>query len=352
VAELASIDPQFLSYVDARDGIKGQLEDLAFFLRSYSDTVDASPARLQQVDDRLALLERLKRKYGPTLDEVIDKGRALAHERDLLTGAGEHADELKVRLQEATDRYLSVARELSARRRVSAQRFARELEALLGELAMGGTRFEMRFNSAELRPDEWNETGIDRAEFYVSPNPGEELRPLARIVSGGELSRVMLALKTMAAGNEAEKTLIFDEVDAGIGGRVAEVVGTRLRALGDRFQVVCITHLPQIAARATTHFRIEKHIRANRTVTAVERLPEAERVEEIARMVGGATVSDPARAAARELLGAPAGPLRPATHSGRSEPVERRGRPRPTSMGRVLPQTDPGRGESERRKRK
>jgi DNA repair protein RecN (Recombination protein N) len=306
VAELASIDQQFASYVEARDGIKGQLEDLAFFLRSYADTVDASPARLQQVEDRLALLERLKRKYGPTLDEVIGRGRALAHERDLLTGAGERADDLKMRLEEATDRYLSKARELSARRRQAAIRFARELEALLGELAMARTRFEARFNAAELGPDEWNERGIDRAEFYVSPNPGEELRPLARIVSGGELSRIMLALKTMAAGTEAGKTLIFDEVDAGIGGRVAEVVGTRLRALGDRFQVVCITHLPQIAARATTHFRIEKHVRANRTVTAVERLPGADRVEEIARMVGGAVVTEPARAAARELLSAPA----------------------------------------------
>ncbi|MGH9254702.1 MAG: DNA repair protein RecN [Vicinamibacterales bacterium] len=306
VAELAAIDPQFSSYVDARDGIKGQLEDLAFFLRSYGGSVDASPARLQEVEDRLALLERLKRKYGPTLDDVIARRRALAHERELLTGAGERAEDLQNALASAGDRYLQVARELSRLRRAAAERFARRAEALLAELAMTRTRFEVRFNPTEGGADEWTERGIDRGEFYVSPNPGEELRPLARIVSGGELSRVMLALKTMTAGDESGKTLIFDEVDAGIGGRVADVVGTRLRALGDRFQVLCITHLPQIAAQGTTHFRIEKNVRAGRTLTSVDRLSDTARVEEIARMIGGSVVTDPVRATARDLLGAAA----------------------------------------------
>jgi DNA repair protein RecN (Recombination protein N) len=302
VGELAAIDPQFGSYVEARDGIKGQLEDLAFFLRSYADTVDASPARLQEVEDRLALLERLKRKYGPTLGDVIERGHDLAREQELLTGAGERAEDLQNALNVASDRYLKAARELSRLRREAARQFARTVEGLLADLAMTRTRFEVRFNAAELGPEEWAESGIDRSEFFVSPNPGEELRPLARIVSGGELSRVMLALKTMAAGNEPGKTLIFDEVDAGIGGRVADVVGMRLRALGDRFQVLCITHLPQISAQATTHFRIEKNIRGGRTLTSVDRLNEAARVEEIARMIGGTVVTDHVRATARELL--------------------------------------------------
>ena len=304
VGELATIDPQFAPYVDAREGIKGQLEDLAFFLRRYADGVEASPTRLQEVEDRLALLERLKRKYGPTLDDVIVRGRALAHERDLLTGGAEKADDLQRTLAEATDRYLTAAREVSRRRREAAGPFARAVEALVAELAMPRTRFEVRFNATELGADEWTERGIDRAEFFVSPNPGEQLRPLARIVSGGELSRVMLALKTMAAGDASDRTLIFDEVDAGIGGRVAEVVGTRLRALGDRFQVLCITHLPQIAARGATHFRIDKTVRGGRTVTGVERLDDGERVEELARMIGGAEVTERARATAREMLGA------------------------------------------------
>jgi DNA repair protein RecN (Recombination protein N) len=324
VGELAAIDAQFAPHLEARDGIKGQLEDLAFFLRRYADGIDASPGRLQEVEARLALLERLKRKYGPTLDDVIARGGALAHERALLTGAAEEADELQRKLTDATERYLAVARDLSRQRRNAAGPFARAAERLVGELAMPQTRFEVRFTTTELGPDEWSERGIDRAEFYVSANPGEQLRPLARIVSGGELSRMMLALKTMTAGDVAGKTLIFDEVDAGIGGRVADVVGTRLRALAGRFQVLCITHLPQIAARGATHFRIDKNVRGGRTSASVERLSESGRVEELARMIGGAVITDPARAAAREMLGPAAGP----------------------------PPADPAKGESERRKRR
>jgi DNA repair protein RecN (Recombination protein N) len=312
VGELATMEPQFAPYAESRDAIKSQLEDLAFFLRSYADGIDASPARLQSVEDRLALLERLKRKYGPALQDVIEKGTSLSLERDLLTGAGEGADQLASALEDATASFLGVARDLSRRRRTAATPFARELEALLAELAMARTRFEVRFNDGELPPVAWNEHGIDQAEFFVSPNPGEDLRPLARIVSGGELSRIMLALKTLAArdpvltssgsGLVSSKTLIFDEVDAGIGGRVADVVGARLQALGDRFQVLCITHLPQIAARGTTHFLIEKSVRGTRTVTGVERLTYDGRVEEIARMIGGASVTEQVRVSARQLL--------------------------------------------------
>ncbi|HEY6359630.1 MAG TPA: DNA repair protein RecN [Vicinamibacterales bacterium] len=321
VGELSTIEPQFAPYLDARDGIKSQLEDLAYFLRGYADGVDASPARLQQVEDRLALIDRLKRKYGPSLQDVIDKGETLARERALLTGGGERAEDLQQALTAANERYLAIARDLSRRRRVAASRFARELESMLAELAMDRTRFEVRFNDGELPEEQWSERGIDQAEFFISPNLGEELRPLARIVSGGELSRVMLALKTLVGhqtgsgfrvpSSESQtrsdvqlKTLIFDEVDAGIGGRVAEVVGAKLRMLGHRFQVLCITHLPQIAARGTTQFLIEKRVRGTRTVTSVLRLDPAGRLEEIARMIGGAAVSEPVRASARELLDA------------------------------------------------
>jgi DNA repair protein RecN (Recombination protein N) len=313
VAELASLEPRFAGYLDARDGIKSQLEDLAFFLRSYSEGVDASPARLQQVEDRLATLERLKRKYGPTLQDVIDTGTRLAHERDLLSGSGQKAEDLQRQFAEATAIYLTAARELSAKRRTAAVRFAREIEGTLADLAMPRTRFEVRFNDAELPPDAWSDRGIDSAEFFVSPNPGEDLRALARIVSGGELSRVMLALKAngaskagpasrSAAPSSRTRTLIFDEVDAGIGGRVADVVGAKLQSLGDQFQVLCITHLPQIAARAATQFQIEKSVRGSRTVTAVRRLDDAGREDEIARMIGGASTSASLRASARDLL--------------------------------------------------
>src|SRR5207249_1979120 len=179
---------------------------------------------------------------------------------------------------------------------------ARRLVRLLADLAMERTRFETRFDDSPIPETAWSAGGIDDVEFYVSPNVGEELRPLARIVSGGELSRIMLALKTLAATDQPGKTLVFDEVDAGIGGRVADVVGSRLRALGQRFQVLCITHLPQIAAHATTQFRIEKTVRGKRTVTAVELLDPDGREEEIARMMGGAAITPPVRASARELL--------------------------------------------------
>ena len=302
VGELATIDPQFTPYVEARDSIKSQLEDLAFFLRRYSDGIDASPARLQEVEDRLALLERLKRKHGPALQDVIAKGKELARERDLLTGTGERTEDLVTELQRATSVFLTSARELSRQRRSAAVEFARSLEALLAELAMARTRFEVRFNNDDLPESAWSERGIDQAEFFVSPNPGEDLRPLARIVSGGELSRVMLALKTLAAQDAPGKTLIFDEVDAGIGGRVADVVGSRLQALGARFQVLCITHLAQIAARGATQFRIEKVVVGDRTVTRVERLDDDGRVGEVARMIGGASVTEQVRASARELV--------------------------------------------------
>jgi DNA repair protein RecN (Recombination protein N) len=302
VGELASLDPQFASHLDARDAIKSQLEDLAQFLRRYADGIDASPARLQQVEDRLASLDRLKRRYGPLLDDVIDKGRALARERDLLTEPREGSEGLETALAAARSQYMKDATELSAARRTASQSFARELERMLAELAMAHARFDVRFNEAPLPEEGWTERGIDQAEFFLSPNPGEDLRPLARIVSGGELSRVMLALKTMSIDETENATLVFDEVDAGIGGRVADVVGARLGELGGRFQVLCITHLPQIAARATTHFRIDKTVKRERTVTSVQRLDGLGRIEEVGRMIGGTAVTESVRASARELL--------------------------------------------------
>jgi DNA repair protein RecN (Recombination protein N) len=301
VAELAAIEPRFAAHLDAREGIKAQLEDLAFSLRDYAGSLDASPGRLEQVEQRLALIEQLKRKHGPTLGDVLAKREALEAEHRHLAGDGGSAEELQQALDGAGAEYLAAARRLSGARRAAARTFAVALERELADLAMERTRFEARFEAHE-DPARWSERGIDAGEFYFSPNPGEDLKPLARIVSGGELSRVMLALKTLAAGEATSKTLIFDEVDAGIGGRVATVVGEKLRALGRRFQVLCISHLPQIAAAASTHFHIEKSVRGARTVTTVGRLADAARIEEIARMLAGATVGEQARLTARELL--------------------------------------------------
>ena len=303
LAELATIEPKFADQLETRESIKSQLEDMAFLLRRYADDIDGSPVRLQQVEDRLALIERLKRKHGPTLQDVIAKGSALAYERDMLTRSAEATEDLERLLAEARRQYLDLAEDLSRRRRAASKEFAAQVEAHLAQLAMAKTRFDVRFRDDPSGEDAWSERGIDQAEFFLSPNVGEDLRPLTRIVSGGELSRLMLALKTMATAQGAGKTLIFDEVDAGIGGEVADVVGRKLQQLGERFQVICITHLPQIAARASTHFHIEKSVRGRRTVTTVQRLDSAGRIEEIGRMIGGRTVTEPILASARQMLG-------------------------------------------------
>jgi DNA repair protein RecN (Recombination protein N) len=310
LADLEAIDPRFTPHLQGRDTVKPLLEDLAFFLRSYAAGIDASPARLQDVEDRLAALERLKRKHGPTIDDVLARREALARDLDDLVHSVERQADLEGRVRAARDEYKTLADALGRRRRDAAVEFERRLTASLADLAMPHTRCEVRFTPAAGEA-QWTAQGTDAIEFYISPNPGEDLRPLARIVSGGELSRIMLALKTLASTDAAGKTLIFDEVDAGIGGAVADVVGARLRRLGERFQVLSITHMPQIAAYGTAHFQIAKTVRTGRTATGVRRLTPGERVDEIARMIAGTTVSDPVRASATEMLAAKSGAGRP-----------------------------------------
>jgi DNA repair protein RecN (Recombination protein N) len=301
VGELSTIDAQFQPYVAARDGVKSQLEDLAYFLRSYASAIDASPARLQEVEDRLAAIDRLKKKHGPTLDDVIATAGSVERELDTLRHADQRAAAIESELGTARADFERHATALSKLRRVAAAEFAGRLERSLEDLAMTRTRCEVRFEPDRGEPG-WSERGSDAAEFYLSPNPGEELRPLAKIASGGELSRIMLALKTIASTDDPGKTLIFDEVDAGIGGAVADIVGARLRGLSDHVQVLCITHLPQIAAYGATHYRIAKSIRDERTLTEVAKLSAREREDELARMIAGAQVSASVRASAREML--------------------------------------------------
>jgi DNA repair protein RecN (Recombination protein N) len=302
VGELAAIDPRFAPYLEARDGIKAQLEDLAFTLRDFADGIDSSPGRLQQVEDRLALIERLKRKHGGTLEAAIEHRDRLSAELSALTGGQSSIAEVELQLAGAGRRFLDEALALSSARRSAAVKFAHSIEAELADLAMAKTKFEVRLTTDQSEA-QWSAAGIDTGEFFLSPNVGEDLRPLARIVSGGELSRVMLALKTLGAKDGmVGKTLIFDEVDAGIGGRVASVVGDKLAALGRRFQVLCITHLPQIAASGRTHFLIEKRVQGSRTVTSVTRLTNEDRVPELARMMGGSAAGVKALESARELL--------------------------------------------------
>jgi DNA repair protein RecN (Recombination protein N) len=301
VTELSAIDERFAPHVAARDTVKPPLEDLAYFLRSYAASIDASPGRLQDVEDRLAALERLKKKHGPTLADVLKKLDGLRRELNDAEQGSERAAELDKAVAETRDEYVKRATALSGQRQSAASVFSRALERSLADLAMPRTRCEVRFTAAQSDAD-WTDRGLEHAEFYISPNPGEDLRPLARIASGGELSRIMLALKTLVSTDAPGKTLIFDEVDAGIGGAVADVVGARLKTLSKRFQVLCITHLPQIAAYGGAHLSISKSVRQGRTVTRVERLAETARQTELARMIGGNEVSQVVLASAREML--------------------------------------------------
>ena len=302
LAELSDLDPRFAPYLETRDAIKPQLEDLAFFLRSYADGIDASPERLQAVEDRLSAIERLKRKHGPALEDVLAKGAALAAERDALLAPEEQAGALEARASAAAAAYLASAQKLSEKRRIAAEGFSKRLVSALGELAMARTRCEVRLEQAGADQGRWSATGIDSGEIYLSPNPGEDPKPLARIASGGELSRIMLALKTIASADAPGRTLIFDEVDAGIGGAVADVVGAKLQAISRRDQVLCITHLPQIAARADRQFAISKAVKGSRTVTSVEPLDPSAREQELARMIGGDAVSPQLLESAREMI--------------------------------------------------
>lgn len=322
VAELAALDRHFEGALAAREAVLPHLQDLAWQLRDRARHLDVSPERLQQVEDRLAALERLKRRYGPTLPDVIARRAQLNAERETLSMSGERVAELEAEVARRRARYREFAERLSQARREAAPQLARRLEVELAELAMGAARCEVRFEPGGLPESRWLPSGIDAVELYLSANPGEDLRPLARIASGGELSRVMLALKTLVTTDAPGKTLVFDEVDAGIGGRAADAVGARLRRLGARFQVLCITHLPQVAAHAHHHYRIEKAVRDGRTITLVDALTPERRVHEIARMMGGSAASARVLDGARELLASRAKGEREAKGESETSPAQ------------------------------
>lgn len=330
--EVSPYDARLQPLAEALLAAKVSIEDVSLAVRDHLSRLDASPGRLEEVENRLALLDRLKRKYGPTLEAVLRHGDEVsAHLREAESDE-EAGRTIERDVRDAAAAFETVARELSRRRARAAQELKRAVEAELHELAMQGTVFEARL-AAPADPsdsDAWSASGMDRVEYQISPNPGEPLRPLARIASGGELSRIMLALETVtdarqspaAAGTtvsragtsrkqagrsqviegQADRTLVFDEVDSGIGGRAAETVGRKLRELGASRQVLCVTHLPQIASFAHHHFRVEKIEQNGRTVTRVEYLEGRDRVTELARMLSGSQVTDSVLKHATELL--------------------------------------------------
>ncbi len=283
------------------EGAFHELDDAAFFLRDYLERMTFDPERLEQIEERLVLINKLKRKYGPNLDDILNYGREAANQLDAMEEMERSLARARTELEAARKTVLETARELSSARREAAGRMAGAVAAELRDMGMPKLEFDIRFepvaDDAEPGPAGW-----DEVEFMVSPNLGERLKPLARIASGGELSRTMLGLKSLLAGQEKVETVIFDEVDAGIGGAVAEVVGRKIHQLSRFHQLLCITHLPQIAAFGRKQYLVFKEIRGQRTVTDIRPLSDEERVEEIARMLSGAEPSAHVREAAREMI--------------------------------------------------
>jgi DNA repair protein RecN (Recombination protein N) len=312
LAELVRLDPSMESHQPTLDAIYESVEELGRAIRVYRERVEHDPARLEELEERLSLLHELKRKYGPTLEDVIAFGQRAAEELDSIT----HSEERVAALHEQSERLAQEigdrAAQMSQVREEVSERLSRAVEEAMKALLMGSTLFKTEITQSNAndgvplpgREGRWafSEKGVDRVEFLISPNPGEPLKPLAKIASGGETSRLMLALKSILSEADLTPTLVFDEVDVGVGGRSGGVVGEKLWGLTSSHQVLCITHLPQIAAFADNHFKITKQVVGDRTRTHVEELEESDRETEIAAMIGGANISQAARENAREML--------------------------------------------------
>jgi DNA repair protein RecN (Recombination protein N) len=275
------------------------IQDVAYSLRDYLGRVEANPARLEEIEVRLEAIDKLKRKYGKSVAEILAFQDDVARKIAEVENAGERLEELKCEQEKLAAQYEQAAGELSARRKAGALDLAQRVEQELKPLAMDRTVFRIQIELAG-----WSENGADRVQFLVSPNAGEDPRPMERVASGGELSRIALALKTCLIGSASDttvRTLVFDEIDTGIGGRAAEGVARRLKTLAAENQVVCVTHLAQIACFADHHYRVGKFERAGRTVTEIEELDSSASTEEIGRMLSGQTLTPEALRNAAEL---------------------------------------------------
>lgn len=302
--ELVRLDPGAEELASMFESARAELEELGRRLGDYRDGVDHDPSRLERIRSRLDEIFRLKQKYGRTVEEVVEAGREARRELEALESSEARVEELEAREEELAAELEEAADDLSRARREAAGRLEEEIEPLLEELGMDGGRFEVVLEPREPPGPH----GAESVEFRVSLNPGFEPGPLSRVASGGELSRVMLALEAVLARVDDVPSLVFDEIDAGVGGRVAHQVAEKLAAVSDDHQVFVVTHLPQIAARADAHFRVEKRPVEGRAATDVAALEGDERVSELARMLGGDPGSQVSRDHARELMEASAAP--------------------------------------------
>jgi DNA repair protein RecN (Recombination protein N) len=312
VEELVRFEPKFQEALAALETARISVEDVGASVRDYAGGIHASPEHLAQVEDRLALLDRLKRKYGPTLDEVIQFGVEVSRKLSEVENKDEILRGLRSELAKASGEYLRAAKALSKKRAEAARRLEKLVAAEINDLAMKSA-FRIEMTSSE-EEGNWMLSGIDQVVYMITTNPGEPLRQLEHIASGGELSRVMLALKaSVEAGSmqdsgsrkkreKGQRTLVFDEIDTGIGGRAAEAVGKKLKSLSRSNQVLCVTHLPQIATFGDQHYVIEKKESGGRTRTSIRAVIGEERTEEVARMLSGAKLTETSRKHAEQMI--------------------------------------------------
>jgi len=309
--ELAGIDNTLNNPVELINSSLAQLEEATSALRHYTDRVEFDSQALEQLEDRLAEINRLKRKYSGSVEDILKIRETVEQDLAALDRGGEEIGALEQALEKTRRSAWEEAEALSNERSRVSRKIKKELEREVESLGMPKTVFDARFLREEGIQDDppflidgrnITEEGIDQIEFYFSPNPGEPVKPLAKVASGGELSRVMLAIKSLVLTRGDIPTLLFDEVDAGIGGSVAEMVGNKLKNVADSHQVICVTHLPQIAALANFHYVVEKEIAKGRTFTKVKKLSDRDRVSEVARMLGGIKVTDQAKRHAAEMI--------------------------------------------------
>ena len=304
--ELIRYEPKFNEALASLESARISVEDVGASLRDYAGGIEASPEHLAHIEDRLAMLDRLKRKYGPTLEDVIKLGADVTQKLSEVENKDDILRDLRQQLATCAEAYLQVARAVSKKRYEAAKKLEKLVESEINELSMK-SQFRIEISGTDDEAN-WTSTGFDQVEYMISTNPGEPMHPLDQIASGGEMSRVMLALKaTVEAGSRkkasgAQRTLIFDEIDTGIGGRAAEAVGKKLKSLSRTSQVLCVTHLPQIATFADHHYLIEKKRSGDRTKTTVRQITGSERTEEVARMISGAKLTETSLKHAEQML--------------------------------------------------
>jgi len=302
VVQLASLDPDFTERAENISGFTFIAEDLAQEMRNYRDSLEDDPYRLEKVAERLDLIQQLKRKYGQSIEEILEFASQGEEELQLLDNMDKEIGALVAEVARLEAALCKAAASLSEKRHEVAREMETAMGSELASLAFQQAGFVVQWQEVAHSVDNLRPTGWDRGEFFFSPNPGEPPRPLAKIASGGELSRLMLAMKCLLARRDMVETVIFDEVDTGIGGEAAEAVARKIQELAGHHQVFCITHLPQIAARGTLHFKVAKQVDGGRTQSAVSRLSAEERVKELVRMLAGDSATPQTRAWAEDLL--------------------------------------------------